>query len=110
MPSTYAVSIKKQTSDENITESYKIVVELPQEYIIENGKQHAKVTELLFFLQDLSNEYHGIELAVKHNASDYEYYAEALSSIVGKLMESSIQLRVAFSTNKSNNPRIQPVG
>ena len=97
----YAVSLleqftRSQPTGENIAESYKIVVEPLQSYITIKASRHTKVTELMFLLQDLSNEYHGIELSSKHNAEDYKYYADKLETTANKLIDCSKNLRIDF--------------
>ena len=95
----------KYSEGENITGSYKIVVEPLHNYIVKTAKQHPAITELLFLIQDLFNEYHGIELAVKHNADDYRYYSTSLAEATNNLMTSSQQLRDDFSSDKITNTK-----
>lgn len=84
---------------ENIKESFELVIEPLQDYIIKKAQQHPKITELLFLIQQLRNEYHGIQLAVEHNAADYKYYSEALRSTAKKLNETSMQLRNDYGSS-----------
>ncbi|MFC0773389.1 hypothetical protein [Terrimonas alba] len=89
---------QKQPQGENIIESYKIVVTPLHDYIITKAKQHPKITELLFLVQDLFNEYNGIELSAAHNAEDYRDYGKRLEKTAEDLIESSKQLRKDFSS------------
>lgn len=89
---------QNQPEGENIVASYEVVVKPLQEYIIANAKQHIKITELLFQLQDLSNMYYGMELSAKHNADDYLHYASELEKAGDKLTDSSKTLQEDFQT------------
>jgi hypothetical protein len=90
--------VQNQPAGENIVQSYQGVVEPLQEYIVAHGQQHSKLTELLFLLHDLTNQYHGIEISGAHNASDYNDYATKLKETAQKLIENSKQFRNDFST------------
>lgn len=90
---------EKQTG-ENIIDSYKIVVQPLQDYIMQKAKQHPKVTELLFLTQSLTEEYTGIQLSANHNASDYREYATSLESAATNLLRESEQLRNDFGKAK----------
>lgn len=86
----------ENSEDENLVASYKIVVQPLYSYITQKAKTHPKVTETFFLVQDLINEYHGIELAAKHNAEDYAYYADKLEKTAGDLLAASEGLRKDF--------------
>jgi hypothetical protein len=92
--------VKNQPNGESIVQSYQMVVEPLSDHIVANAQQHPKITELLFLLHDLSNQYRGIELSAAHNATDYKDYAEKLKAAAGILLESTQKLRKDFSTDK----------
>jgi hypothetical protein len=86
----------KYPEGENLVESFNVVVVPIRTYIVEKAKQHPKITELLFLLDDLFNQYTGIELSAKHNAVDYRWYSEQLKEKADELREKSKQLREDF--------------
>jgi hypothetical protein len=86
-----------EASGENLVESHENVVKPLHQFIVQNVNQHDKVTELIFLVLDLLNQYHGIELAGKHNAKDYYYYAKALEDTANRLRTYSAQLRSDFT-------------
>ncbi|GEM_PF-2567656 len=88
-----------QPQGENIEHSFNTVVEPLREYIVKNGKQHPKITELLFELQDLSNQFNGIELSGKHNAADYKDFAEKLQQASENLFNSTTKLQQDFTAH-----------
>ncbi len=88
----------KKTEKENVVDSYKEVVEPLSNFTIHNASQHPKISELLFLLDDLYRQFVGIELSSKHNAKDYEWYAEKLKTTANNLAEGSKQLQKDFST------------
>ena len=85
-------------SGENIVDSYQIVVQPLQEYIIQKAKEHPKVTELLFLTQALTEEYTGIELSAKHNAEHYKEYGDSIEAAAKNLLDVSTQLRRDFGS------------
>jgi hypothetical protein len=89
---------QKKYVDENLKQSYEIVVSPMHQYIVAEAKPHPKVTELVFILQNLSNQYRGIELAAEHNARDYELYATQLKKIAVDLIACTRQLQGDFKT------------
>lgn len=89
---------ENQPEGENLVISHETVVTPLQKFIIKQGKQHPKITELLFLTQDLFNEYNGIELSANHNALDYLDYATAFKTAAENLLKSSERLRKDFKT------------
>ena len=89
----------KKSYEENIAESFNEVVNPFSEYTKTNAKQHPKITELLFLLDDLYRQFIGIEISVHHNAQQYEWYAEKLKTVAEELAETSNQLQKDFSTS-----------
>jgi hypothetical protein len=81
---------------ENLILSYEIVVRPIRDYITSKAKQHPKVTELLFLIDDANNQYYGLTLSAKHNAEDYLMYEEKLSLASDKLENLSKTLRNEF--------------
>lgn len=86
----------KILEDENIVESFAVVVDPIREYIAKNVRQHPKVTEIYLLLDDLVGQYYGIELQAKHNAADYKLYSDALLKKADDLERSSQELRSDF--------------
>lgn len=88
----------QKQSGENILDSYQIVVQPLQEYIIRTAKQHPKVTELVFLTQTLTEEYTGIELSAKHNAEDYKEFAVSIQRAAENLINESTRLRGDYNS------------
>jgi hypothetical protein len=88
--------VANQPEGENLVESYTMVVQPLQEYIMTKAQPHPKITELLFLTQDLFTEYNGIELSARHNAFDYRDFATSLEKAAKALLDTSGQLRTDF--------------
>lgn len=86
----------KKQSEENIIDSFELIVMPMQDYIYTKAKLHPKVTELYFLTQTLSEEYNGIELSAKHNSKDYSYFSSELEKSASALLKQSDQLRSDF--------------
>ncbi len=84
---------------ENLVESYELVVVPLKRYIVKNAKTHQKITQLLFVIEDLSNQYLGIELSAKHNSNDYKFYGKELLTKAIELNEITKQLQNDYSTS-----------
>lgn len=93
---TLKIFLEKENEQENIFESFETMVLPIRKFIGEEVKEHPKVTELYFLLNNLSGDFYAIELQSKHNAKDYEYYAAALKRSADHLEESSRKLRADF--------------
>lgn len=92
---------KDAPEGENIVPSYEVIVTPLHEYIVTKAKRHEKVTELLFLIKDLIEEYNGIELSAKHNAIDFNDYSVSFSKVANKLFDKSSTIRSDFG-QKSN--------
>jgi hypothetical protein len=86
----------KERTGENLQEAQNTVVQPMLDYLYNNGQRHPRVTELLFLLQHVSDQYEGIVLQAKHNADDYVCYGKQLNEAEGRLTGLADRLILVF--------------
>lgn len=78
---------------ENIVYSNSNLINPVRNYIMKNGPIIPSNTELMFILNDLTNQYQGMEMAASKYAEDYDELGNNLQNVANNLETSTAQLK-----------------